>query len=314
MQIWALVLDTIRETIDKKLFWINLALSLFIVAVLACISFDDKGADILFGWYTFQNADFSTNGRFFRAVISQLLSALFVDYYVGWIGCILGLVCTAGVFPNLMEKGAVDSIVARPLSRWKIFLAKYLGSLFFMAVQATFFVVLAFLVVGWRWKAWFPGLLWSIPLLILLFSYLYCICVAFGIWTRSAVTSLLLTLAVWLMVIAVGQLAFEYVHGSLKLKDRHNLKQATAAIKWILPDTTNIPRIVQRAMDDADPAELVANETADNPFLSRAELEYMMAFEKRMLERPWHYSVGPSLLFEAVVLVLAGWRFARKDF
>src|SRR3970040_1001236 len=100
MQVWALVLDTIRETIDKKLFWINLALSLFIVAVMACISFDEKGADILFGWHKFQNPDFSTNGRFFRAVISQLLSALFVDYYVGWFGCILGLVCTAGVFPN----------------------------------------------------------------------------------------------------------------------------------------------------------------------------------------------------------------------
>ena len=314
MQAWALIVETIRETIEKKIFWINLLLSLVVVLAVASVSFNERGIEILFGWRTFEDPGVSTANPLYRGMISVFLSGLFVDYYIGWIGCILGLVSTAGIFPTLMEKGNIDPIVARPLSRWKIFLAKYVGSLFFMLVQATFFVVLLFLAVGLRWKAWFPGLLWSIPLLVLLFSYLYCICVAFGLWTRSGMASLLLTLAVWLIPFTAIQYGYETTHSLLHMKNWHKIRAATATLRWLVPNTTGIPRMVQKAMDDTDPMEMIEQQARQDVFISKEELEYMMEFEKQMIARPWYYWVGPSVVFEAVVLTLAGWRFSRKDF
>ena len=214
----------------------------------------------------------------------------------------------------MMEKGSIDAIVARPLSRWTIFLAKYAGSLFYMLVQATFFIVLLFLVVGWRWNAWFPGLLWSIPLLVLLFSYLYCICVAFGLWTRSTIASLLLTLAMWLIPITGIHYGYETSHSILAVKDWHKIKSATATLRWFVPNTTGIARMVQGAMDDTDPQELFKQQSGQNVFLSPEEFEYALEFEKTLIAKPWYYWVGPSLAFEAVVLLLTGWRFSRKDF
>ena len=76
---------------------------------------------------------------------------MLIAHYIGWIGTILGLISTAGIFPTLIERGHIDWFVARPLSRWKLFFGKFVGSLFFMTVQATFFVLLTFLIVGFRW-------------------------------------------------------------------------------------------------------------------------------------------------------------------
>ncbi len=314
MQVWALILGTIRETIEKKIFWINLLLSALIIVVVASISFNDRGIEVLFGWHTFEELGFTTADPFYRGLISTVLSGLFVDYYIGWIACILGLVSTAGVFPSMMEKGSIDAIVARPMSRWTIFFAKYAGSLFYMLVQGTFFIVLLFLVVGWRWHAWFPGLLWAIPLVVLLFSYLYCICVAFGLWTRSGIASLLLTLAMWLIPITGIHYGYEASHSVLAAKDWHKVQSATATLRWIVPNTTGIVRMVQGAMDDTDPMEMLEQKARQDVFLSRAEIEYLREFEKKMIAKPWYYWVGPSLAFEVVVLLLTGWRFSRKDF
>ena len=314
MQIWALILGTIRETIEKKIFWINLLLSAVVIAAVASISFNERGIELFFGWHTFEELGFSTAHPFYRGVISTVLSGLFVDYYIGWVACILGLVSTAGVFPSLMEKGSIDAIVARPMSRWTIFFAKYAGSLFYMLVQATFFIVLLFLVVGWRWHAWFPGLLWSIPLVVLSFSYLYCICVAYGLSTRSSTASLLLTLAMWLIPITGIHYGYEITHSTLALKDWHKIQSATATLRWVVPNTTGIARMVQRAMDDTDPLEIIEQQAPRGVVLPRAELEYANEFEKTLLAKPWYYWVGPSLAFEAVVLLITGWRFSRKDF
>ncbi|MCH8854179.1 MAG: hypothetical protein IID41_16245, partial [Planctomycetes bacterium] len=139
MQVWALIAESMRETVEKKIFWVNLLLSSAVIAALASISFNDRGVELLFGWRTFELTEFSTSNPFFRSLISLVLSGVFVDYYVGWLACILGLISTAGIFPTMIQKGNIDSILARPLSRWKIFFAKYVGGLFFMLVQATFF-------------------------------------------------------------------------------------------------------------------------------------------------------------------------------
>ncbi len=313
MQAWALIVDTLRESIDKKLFWINLLLSLFLASAVACIGFDDQGIELFFGWYRMPNAPLSTAHPDYRAIIGMILNHLFVDWYVGWIVCLLGLVATAGIFPSLTERGTIDSVLARPLSRWSLFFAKYVGGLFFIAIQSAVFVVLLFVVVGWRWKEWFPGLLWAVPLIILLFSYLFCMCVAFGIWTRSAMASFLLTVAVWFLVIFAAQTAYEYTQGDLRMSQWQRLRTATAVVRWLLPKTGDIPRLM-KGLTGTDELEIIEQGLDDERLMTVEEKRYLMAHERRMLEIPWYYSVGSSLLFEAVVLLLAAWRFSRKDF
>ncbi len=312
MQFWAIVSDTINEIRVKKLFWINLMLSLFALGAMACWSFDDQGAHFLH--YSFESDWWNTSHPIFRSTISTyVVNAILISIYIGWLGTGLGLVSTSGIFPSMMDKGAIECILSRPVSRWKLFFAKYIGSLFFMAAQAVFFVVLSFVVMGLRWKVWFPGYLWTIPLLVVLFSYLYCMCVLFALWTRSGLASLLLTLAFW-FVIWVPQVGYETIHTQPVFDRWPRFKKTTTILKWVVPNTVEIPRLAERLMDETDPTEHVDRDLFKQPGVRREVIDRALKLEKKLKFTPWYYSIGSSLLFEAVVLVVAGWRFSRKDF
>lgn len=312
MQAWALLQDTFRELTDKKLFWVNLMLSAMVAAGMACISFDEAGMHVLFGWKSFDDPVWSTRSEKFPELIGEIISSLFIGYYIGWIGTMLGLACTAGIFPNLMSAGQIDCLLARPLSRWKIFWCKYAGGLLFMAVQGAFFVIVTFLVVGWRWHVWLPGYLWSIPLLVLLFSYLYCVSVLLALWSRSALASLVLTLAFW-FAIWVPQKSYETIHVLKQFQGAQALKHALSVAHWVLPNTSGIPRLAVRMMTGGDPEVLTdgarGSRGPEDPFIKDA-----LSAERTMRQTPWYFAIGSSVLFEAAVLLLAGWLFSRRDF
>src|SRR5207237_9963707 len=62
-----------------------------------------------------------------------------------------------------------------------------------------------FLVLGLRGGAWEPALFLAVPLVVLMFSYLFAVCVLLGVLTRSTVAALLLTLLFWSALWAVHQ-------------------------------------------------------------------------------------------------------------
>ena len=140
MQFAALVVDCFREARDRKLFWVMTAISVMIAAGMACISFDEEGISVLFGFWKLKGAALSTANPQFNDLIGGILIYYIGDIYIGWIGIILALIATAGVFPSLLERGTIDVVLAKPMSRPMIFLGKYLGSMVFVAIQATIFV------------------------------------------------------------------------------------------------------------------------------------------------------------------------------
>ena len=65
---------------------------------------------------------------------------------------------------------------------------------------------------------------------------------------------------------------------------------------------------------DADTDGLWDGGLPPNPMLSSAQIDAMMEYEYNKIRTPWYYPIGSSLLFEAVVLLLAGRCFVRQDF
>lgn len=189
-------------------------------------------------------------------------------------------------------------------------MAKYVGGLFFMAVQGTLFVVSTFLVIGLRWHLWLPGYLWSIPLLILLFSYLYCLCTLFGVWTRSALASILLTMAAWLVFFGV-QSMHQLAHTFPEVDQWPRIKRTLVVLNWIVPNTSEIPMIAQQLMDDTDLTSQASSPIFNQPGVSQDQLHRALSFEGNVSR---YYSIGSSLLFEIAILLIACWRFSKEDF
>jgi ABC-type transport system involved in multi-copper enzyme maturation permease subunit len=191
----ALLLDSYRELNAKRLFWIVLALSGLVVLAFAMIGIKDDTITILC-WNTPLRAEVLS--YISPATLYKDLFAYFgIGFWLAWLGNILALVSTAGIFPDFIAAGSIDLYLSKPISRLRLFITKYTGGLLFVTLQVGIFSTCSFLVLGLRGHAWRPAIFLAIPLVVLVFSYLFSICVLLGVLTRSTIAAMLLTLLIW---------------------------------------------------------------------------------------------------------------------
>ena len=196
----ALFLDAYRELNAKRMFWIVLILSLLVVASFAIVGINDKGITVLhFEFPSLFNTHFIPPATFYKI----LFAGLGVGYWLNWVGIILALVSTAGIVPEFVAGGSVDLYLSKPLSRLRLLLTKYATGLLFVTLQVLLFSAGCFLLIGFRAGVWDLRLFIAVPVVVLIFSYLFCVCALIGLVTRSTVAALLLTMLFWLMIFGV---------------------------------------------------------------------------------------------------------------
>lgn len=200
-QTGAIFLDAYRELNSKRLFWIVLVLSFLVVTAFAAVGINDRGLTVL--WWEF--TDVPINAKILPPDVFYKLmySSLGVQWWLAWISVILALVSTAGIIPDLVAGGSIELSLSKPIGRLRLFLTKYAAGLLFVALQVGVFSAASFFVLGIRGGAWEPKVFLAIPLVVLVFSYLFCMCALIGLITRSGVAALLLTLLIWFAIFGV---------------------------------------------------------------------------------------------------------------
>ncbi len=192
----ALFVDAYRELNAKKLFWITMMLSGLVVLVYAAIGINEEG--IFFLWFKIPTPVPIDSTTLPPAILyKQLFLSLGIKIWLAWVATILALVSTAGIIPEMISGGSIEMLLSKPISRWRLFLTKYATGLLFAALQVGAFTAASFLVIGIRGGVWEPGLFLAIPLVVVFFSYLYCVCSLLGVLTKSTIASLLLTVLLW---------------------------------------------------------------------------------------------------------------------
>jgi hypothetical protein len=200
-QTLALFLDAYRDLNSRKLFWIVLVISTLVAASFAAIGIYPGGVEF-FAWkiqWEYLNTRYFSQADFYNFIFDYFG----IGVWLSFAATILALISTGGMFPDFVAAGAVDLYLSKPIGRLRLFLTKYLFGLLFVAVQIICFCATCFLVIGLRGGVWEPQLFIAVPLVILFFSYLFCVCVFLGVWTRSSIAAILLTLLFWLGVHSV---------------------------------------------------------------------------------------------------------------
>jgi hypothetical protein len=201
-QTGALFVDAYRELNARKLFWITLSISAAVVLGFAAVGINPRG--ITFLWWEFPHPFLNSRQLPGPLLYKFVFATLAIPIWLAWIANILALISTASIVPEFLAGGAIELTLSKPISRLRLFFTKYATALLFAALQVTVFTVACFLLIGIRGGAWEPRLFLAIPIMILFFSYLYCVCTLLGMLTRSTIAALLLTLLFW-MVIAGAQ-------------------------------------------------------------------------------------------------------------
>jgi ABC-type transport system involved in multi-copper enzyme maturation permease subunit len=383
-QTGAIFLDAYRELNAKKMFWITLVLSWVIVAVFATVSINAQGFSVL--WFNFTNI---YNTTMIPAPMFFLF--LFSHFGVGWwlnrIAIILALVSTAGIIPDFIAGGAVDLYLSKPIGRLRLFLTKYTAGLLFVALQVLIFAAASFCLIGFRSGTWDFKIFLAVPIAVIVFSYLFSVCVLVGLLTQSNIAALLLTILFWLMVsgisITAGIFQMNTIAGRIeseayakqfafsdsdiaRLKDRAaagdqpailQLKSTQAQrrdleekkrntdpgrraakigfsifepIRSILPKTAESSALLSHWMK-IDTSDITEEQLQEREKRRAASSGWFSGFRDRTTVRfddsdvlremgelgdaqPASKILGSSLTFEAIILALTCWIFARRDY
>ena len=199
-QTGALFLDAYREINSKKMFWVTLVLSLLVVAAFAGVGINERGIKV-FAWDFpgVYNTNFITPATFYKL----MFSALGVGWWLNVFAIGLALASTAGIVPEFVAGGSIDLYLSKPVSRLRLWLTKYATGVTFVALQVLVFTVGCFFLIGIRGGSWDLRVFLAVPIVVLVFSYLFCVCALIGLVTRSTVASLLLTLLFWFLIFGV---------------------------------------------------------------------------------------------------------------
>ncbi len=201
MQTRAIFVAAYRELSARKLFWLALAITLLVVGLFASLGINEVGVS-WFGWTG--DSPYFNSGTMSPETFYKLLFVNFgVDWWLGLMATILALVTTCGIVPDLVAPGSVDLLLAKPISRSRLFLTKYATGLMFAALQVIVFSVASFLAIGIRGGAWEWTLFLAVPIVTVTYSMLFSICALVGMVTRSSIAALIITLMAWAAISAV---------------------------------------------------------------------------------------------------------------
>ncbi len=195
-QTLAILHESYRALNARKMFWIVLILSGLAVAGMACVGNNEYGITLL-GWDMIPASQFSTDTMAPATFYKWVFSTVGISLWLTWIASILALISTASIFPDFLSEGGIDLVLAKPISRLRLFITKYLGGLLFVVLQVTIYTAGGFLIIGLRGGVWEPSVLLAIPIVVVFFSYLFGFCAMIGVMTRSPVAAILLTILLW---------------------------------------------------------------------------------------------------------------------
>lgn len=274
-QTLAIFCGAYRRLKASVLFYIVLGISALVAVAYAAIGFNESGMTFLFWDIPSDqvNTQVISADTWYKLVFSEIA----VKWWLSWIAVILAIISTGTIFPSWLQEGAIDLYLAKPIGRVRLFLTQYLGGLLFVAAQVAIFSLGCFLVIGFRAGTWAFSVFLAVPIVTLMFSYLFAFSTLVGVWTRSAVASILLTVVLWLLVWVVGLVN----SGLIAARVRHEV--------WV----TYLDEQIQRIEADptltqpADPDENTAGptEAAPTPPASTDEWQDPFATEEQDLER-----------------------------
>lgn len=240
MQTAAIVRDTFREALSRKIFWGLLGGSLLVVGFFVFLLNIDlvdgaQAAMAVFG-HEVSRGRLVDVRKFILGVQGAVSAFLFS------IGLLLAVFSTAGFIPALLDKGSAEVILSQPLSRTHLLAARALGILAVIACNLLVLVGGVWLVLGYKTRVWTPRFWLSAVLVLVTFAVLLSVEILVGVATRSAAVAIIVS---YFLILASPLLAQQKIWERLL-----SSAESRAAVRWaylLLPkvfDLGNISRLL----------------------------------------------------------------------
>ncbi len=193
-----------------------------------------------------------------------------------WMGILLALFATAPLINSLLERGRVDLLLSKPVSRLSLLGSHLLGVLTVVVTLAIYLMGMVWLVMSLKTGIWNVRFLSAILMVVTMFTVMYSVIVLVGVSTQSTALSLIVTYG--LIFCSIIFLFKDQLAPQINLPWRH----VYLALYHVLPNFAEVTQPV---------VQLAGGEPVQS----------------------W-YVLWSSVAFGAAIYALAAIRFARRDF
>ncbi len=123
-----------------------------------------------------------------------------------WVVLLLGLFATGGLVTSLMERGQIDLLLSKPISRPELLGGRLLGVLAVVAVLVVYELGAVWLVMSLKSGIWNGSFLLGVAVVLAMFVVLYGVVTLVSVWTGSSALALIVALGVIIasLVLAAG--------------------------------------------------------------------------------------------------------------
>jgi ABC-type transport system involved in multi-copper enzyme maturation permease subunit len=273
--------DTFLESFRNKMFLVFFVASSFVIGTIGLALNMDAVNGVMRGATFFGNQlkvpDFSI-----REWVENLQTGLAM--LTATVGLVLALMATSTLFPTMLQKGSIDLLLCRPIPRWFVITARFIGGVSIMAFNAAYLFFGIWVVLGWKSGIWNQGFPLSTVLAVFAFITLFSVVMLVSVTTESAPAGLLV--AFMLLVFSPILAAHERITPAFSSE---LYRQIFRSLYWVLPK----------------PAETIGA-------MQRLILEAPLEMFKRPLDLNW--VLGSSAAFALVCYLATMVYFSRKDY
>lgn len=206
------------------------------------------------------------------------------------------LISTASFIPSMLEKGTIDLLISKSISRPMILISKYLGAVLFVFLSMVFLMGSIWLILSLKSGYWDPTFLISILSLTFAFAVMYSIVVLIGLLTQSTIVAILVNFFLIFVLCPVLSIREAVIFSFVT---NETVQFIFNFLYYIFPKPGEIENITS-ALITNQPINMwstTVNMTPENPGFTAA----------------WMSAIS-SFLFCAVVMAYSTFYFSKKDY
>jgi ABC-type transport system involved in multi-copper enzyme maturation permease subunit len=267
-------IDTFQEAFRNKMFLFFFIVATLIVGSIGLTLNMDVVNGVMQG-VTFFGSEVRIPAFTVKQWVENFQSGLAM--VIGTFGMFLALMATSTLFAQMLQKGSIDLLLCRPISRWRLITARFAGGAAIMAFNAAYLFLGVWTVLGLKSGIWNQGFALSTVLAIFGFVILFSVVMVVSVTTESGPAGLLAASAILLFspVLAAHERITPAFSSEL-------YRRIFRTLYWVLPKSA----------------------------------ETIGAMRRLIVEQPLNinYVVGTSLAFALVCYVVTVIYFTRKDY
>lgn len=183
-----LIFSTFKEALEKKIILVIFV----IIALLLLVGLSLLNLDSIAG----MNEILMMQGEIgYRQAILELELGL-INQFSFFVVFSLLIVLSASFIPSMLEKGNIDVLLSKPISRVNIIIGKFLSVILFAFLIIAMLIIVMWLMISIKSGVWHFSYLQAIIWFTFIFAVLYSLVLLVGVLTQSTVLSIIINLLI----------------------------------------------------------------------------------------------------------------------